>query len=701
MASPLCILIVSSEQEEVFHIVREIKSQGFSPLYQIITNKADWDVRIHEEDWDAVIVSYAWNQNCSAHDLLQDLQFKKLDIPFILIAPKDKNVECLKLMQSGAADIIDNHSLFRLTQVLERERRELIFRKEKEITQSYLERTIKEIQFQNFAVDQANIVSITDANGIITYVNEKFIQISGYSETELVGSSHRILKSDEKSKDEWESIWQIIRQGNVWKGEIQNTSKSGAFYWVETTIVPFSDEEGNIFQYIAIHHDITNRKLAEHQLTHDAFYDNLTELPNRALFLARIEQRIYEYNTGNGGYPIVISANLDNFRRINHSLGTTSGDDILKIFADRISRFCGMTAITTRLTADSFAVLVVDFLSLEEGYEFTCRLQEHLKEIIPYNGYELFLTASFGIAGFGMGGKEAEEILKNAEIAMFHTKENKVGSIYIFSQDMQDKIHYKLEIQNDMKKGIEKGEFLVYYQPILDLESNEISHWEALVRWRHPKKGMVSPVDFIPMAENSGLILPLTKFVLEESGKFIKSVGDSQGKKIVVAVNLSPQLFQHQNIFHWIVDLQHRLKISFDSLQVEITESLAMKNMEETIPILESLKDIGVKIALDDFGTGYSSLSYLEKLPLSIVKIDKSFLNNVTVGSKEAKLLVSIIDMAHDLSLKVVAEGVEDFGQFNLLRDFHCDKIQGYLIARPLPIEEASHFLEKFTGQIL
>jgi PAS domain S-box-containing protein/diguanylate cyclase (GGDEF)-like protein len=700
MGSPLSILIVDTNQEDVFRIIREIKSHGFSPLYQVITNREEWNQSIHQEDWDAIIVSYKWNSEGSAIELLQDLQSKKLDFPFIIIAKSEDQLASVSLMNLGVADIIDATTLFRLAQVLERERRELIFRKEKSVTQTYLEKSLKEIQFRNFAVDQANIVSITDASGIITYVNEKFQQISGYSKEELIGSSHRILKSEDRTRDDWNSMWETISQGQVWKGEIKNTNKNGNKYWVETTIVPFTSDDGSIFQYIGIHHDITDRKLAEMQLTHDAFYDNLTELPNRALFLARIEQRIYEYQTKAIGYPIVISANLDNFRRINHSLGSEAGDDILRIFAERISKYCGLTATTSRLTADSFAVLLVDFLSVEEGYDFGIKLQESLKEIIPYKGYEIFLTASFGIAGFGLGGREAEEILKNAEIAMFHTKENKVGSFSQFTENMKEKIHYQLELQNDLGKAIQKGELIVFYQPILDLDTVDIGHWEALVRWRHPKKGMVSPVDFIPMAENSGLILPLTKFVLEETCIFIKETELATGKPVVVAVNLSPQVFQHQNIFHWIVDVQKRHDIAFKSLQVEITESIAMKNLDETVPILENLRDLGVKIALDDFGTGYSSLAYIEKLPLSIVKIDKSFLNNVSPGNKEAKLLVSIIHMAHDMGLKVVAEGVEELPQFNLLREYECDMIQGYLIAKPLSSQDAKSFLSKFTGKI-
>ncbi|GBF49127.1 putative two-component sensor protein [Leptospira ryugenii] len=700
MGKPLSIIIVSSDQEEAFHVVREVKAQGFSPLYQIISKKSDWDSRIHEEDWDAILVSYRWNSEVTPMSLLDDLHFHGLDIPFIILASEEDFPIALQLMQAGASDIIDSKTLFRLTQVLERERRELVFRREKEITQNYLEGSLNELQFQKYALDQANIVSITDANGIITYVNEKLVKISGFSKEELIGNSHRILKSQDKTKEEWRMMWDTISQGMTWVGEIKNTKKDGSFYFIETTIVPFRGEDGSIFQYIAISKDITDRKLAEDQLLYDAFYDVLTDLPNRALFLARVEQRIFEFNTKSIGYPILISLNIDNFKRINHSLGTEAGDFVLKAFADRISKFCGLNATISRLGADTFAILAIDFLSVEDAGLFIGKLKEHLKELIEYNGYEIFLTSSFGLAGFGLAGREAEELLRNAEIAMFHSKELGVGSTSSFNHSMKEKIQNQLEIQNDLAKGLERREFLVFYQPIYDIATKQIVHWEALVRWKHPKKGMVSPADFIPMAENSGFILPLTKFVLEESGDFIKAMELLSFKRIGVAINLSPQVFVHQNIFNWVVELKESKDIPFQSIQMEITESLAMKNMAETTPILANLQDLGVKISLDDFGTGYSSLSYLEKLPLNTVKIDKSFLNDVKKGSTQARLLVSIIHMAHDLGYKVVAEGVEEKDQFELLREFNCDMIQGYLISKPLPSQSALDFLQKFTGQI-
>ncbi|MDF3820098.1 EAL domain-containing protein [Leptospira sp. 96542] len=696
MGIPISTLIIESESDEVFRLIREIKSHGLSPLYRVVENFDHWTEVVAEEDWDVILCSGSPPHKSEIRNYLKHLDEKELDIPFVLISDEVDFKENLLFMKEGVNDLIDRKTLSRLTEVIERERRELVHRKEKNTTSNFLFESLKEIQLQKFALDQANIVSITDANGIITYVNDAFLKVSGFERKELIGNSHRILKNQDKTKEEWSKIWETIQKGNVWRGEICNTNKSGKVFWVDTTIVPFANTDKTIFQYIAIHHNITERKLAEDQLTFDAFYDNLTRLPNRALFLARIEQKIFEYNVNKSGFPILFSVNIDNFKRINHSLGNEAGDEILIIYAKRLSEIAGKDCIITRLGADNFSILKLDILTVEEALEFADRMLEKLENVISFQGYEVYLTSSCGVAAFGSAGREADLLLRNAEIAMFHAKAAKAGSSAVFNLAMQEKIKFQLEIQNDLKKALISNEIFVCYQPILDLNQNTIGHWEALVRWRHPVKGMISPMDFIPLAEDSGLIVPLTRFVLDEASKLIQKINSEEGLSITIAINLSPQVFYDQNIFHWVVDLHQTKNIPYDSIQVEITESLAMKNLSETIPILSNLMDIGVKVALDDFGTGFSSLSYLEKLPLSIVKIDKSFLNNVVEGSKEAHLLVSIINMAHDLGYSVVAEGVEEEDQLRLLKEFNCDKIQGYLFAKPLMEEEVLDFIKNF-----
>lgn len=696
MASPISVLILENDSNSVFDLVREMKANGLSPLYRVVESSANFEATVLEEDWDAIICSTRAPFQSEISFFLKFLNEKKIDIPVILLSEPEDFHKNLLYMKSGVNDIIDRKTLLRLTEVLERERRELVYRKEKNTTETFLYQSLKEIQLQKFALDQANKVSITDANGIITYVNDAFAKITGYESFELLGHNHRILKSQNKTKEEWEKIWESIHKGKVWRGEILNTKKDGSLFWVDTTIVPFIGTDGSVFQYIAIHHDITDRKLAEEQLTHDAFYDNLTGLPNRALYLARIEQKIFTYNIQKDGYPIVFCINIDNFKRINHSLGNEAGDQILIIFSERLKQFSDKDAIITRLGADNFSILLNHLLSIEEAVDYAYRLFEFLGDPIPLAGYEIYLTASCGISAFGLGGKEADVLLRNAEIAMFHAKSQKVGTVAVFNQAMQEKIHFQLEIQNDLKKALIHNEISVFFQPILDLKSNQIGHWEALVRWRHPQRGMVSPAEFIPLAEDSGLIVPITRFVLEQTANVIEEVQIKKGYPISIAVNLSPQVFYDQNIFHWIVDLHKRRGIPYSSLQVEITESLAMKNLSDTVPILSNLIDIGVKVALDDFGTGFSSLSYLEKLPLSILKIDKSFLNNVHVGSKESFLLISIINMAHDLGYSVVAEGVEELEQLELLQSYQCDEIQGYWLSKPIPFPEIIPFLDQF-----
>lgn len=699
MGSPISVLILENDSNSVFDIVREMKANGLSPLYKVVESFGSFESTVLEEDWDAILCSTRKPFHLEISLYLKFLKEKDLDIPVILISDEENFHKNLQYMKSGVNDIIDRKTLLRLAEVLERERRELVFRKEKNTTETFLYQSLKEIQLQKFALDQANIVSITDANGIITYVNDAFAKGTGFQVSELLGQNHRILKCQNKTKEEWAKIWETIHKGNVWRGEILNTKKDGTVFWVDTTIVPFIGHDGSVFQYIAIHHDITDRKLAEEQLTHDAFYDNLTGLPNRALYLARIEQKIFAYNIKQDGYPILFCINIDNFKRINHSIGNEAGDNILIIFSQRLKQFSDKDAIITRLGADNFSILLNHLLSIEEAVDYAYRLLEYVGDPIPIGGYEIYLTASCGISAFGLGGKEADVLLRNAEIAMFHAKSQKVGTVSVFNQAMQEKIHFQLEIQNDLKKALNHNEISVYYQPILDLKTNRIGHWEALVRWRHPQRGMVSPAEFIPLAEDSGLIVPITRFVLEQTANVIEEVQIKKGKQISIAVNLSPQVFFDQNIFHWIVDLHKERNIPYTSLQVEITESLAMKNLTETVPILSNLIDIGVKVALDDFGTGFSSLSYLEKLPLSILKIDKSFLNNVHVGSKESFLLISIINMAHDLGYSVVAEGVEELEQLELLKSYDCDEIQGYWLSKPIPFPEIIPFLDQFYNK--
>ncbi len=692
MGRPISCLIYHSESSIAHQIISEFKSQNYTPFYQAFSDFDSGKEEFFSEDWDILF--------CEKEILGKTaLQFiKELNIrstALVVLVEKDDPEFIKEAFLAGVQDVLSTDSFFKIPLVAERERREKMFRKDREITANFLEHSLLELQYQKFAIDQASSVSITDAQGIITYVNHSFLELTGFELDDLIGKSHRVIKSEKSRISFWKEVWDMISLGKVWKGETENRRKDGTPYWADTTIVPFFGKDGSIYQYIAIHFDITSRKLAEKQLTHDAFYDNLTELPNRALFLARIEQRISHYLKNNDGFPVVLSINIDNFKRINNSLGHAFGDRVLQTYAERLVQIFSNNGIVSHFNADHFAVLTWDFFSEEEAFLAATKALDRLRELMFFDGIEVFLTASCGIASFGMAGREGEEILRNAEIAMFHAKSDSVGTASRYNDEMREKNKHLLEVQNDLKKAIEKNEFLVFYQPLIDLNSNEVAHWEALIRWKHPRKGMISPLDFIPLAEASGLIVPITRFVLGEAALFIKEAETQTKAKTSVAVNISSEVFYHQSVLNWIVEISKMNQISLDSLQIEITESLAMKSMDETVPLLQQLKDLGVKISLDDFGTGFSSLAYLEALPLNILKIDKSFLHEVNSDLRKKKLLSTVVQMAHDLNLEVVTEGVEEKEQLELLRSIDCDLVQGYFLSKPLPKDAAIVFLKE------
>lgn len=683
--------------KSILYLGNDLNPQSLEGLsLHRLTSTNIWPKVLEEEPWNLVLVQDGF-LNKTSLDWLEEARKSSYFGPIVLLLPFKQTIRYSEYVDRGWSDVIFPDEIFRLNFIIERERVLGNQRKIRELNTHFLEHSLLELQYQKIALDQATSVSITDSNGVITSVNLKFQKNTGFGAKDLIGQTHEVLSTEKFGKSFWGEIWNEIKQGKMWKGEVHNKRKDGSLYWEDLTIVPFYGKDGTIFQYMFIHFDISDRKIAEDQLIHDAFHDSLSGLPNRALLLARIEQKIADFVKNKSGRPVLISMNLDNFKRINNSLGYEFGDKVLIQFAKRLQEFFGKDTVVSHLTADHFAVLNTAFLDEDEAFRFTIQVQEKLKETTIGKDYELFLTSSSGIASYGLGGNDGEEMLRNAEIAMFQSKAEGIGLTTRYSHEMKEKIRHQLEVQNDLKKGINRGEFLVFLQPIYSLGEKKISHWEALIRWRHPKKGMVSPLDFIPLAESSGLILPLTRFVMDQAAKFISMNGIGAG----VAINLSSTVFRDLNVLQCLKEVANTHKIPISLLQIEITESIAIQNFEATLPQLNDLRELGIKVSLDDFGTGFSSLSYLQELPLDILKIDKSFLEEIDTTTKKKDLLRSIITMAHDLNLEVVTEGVEDIHQFELLNNLGCDLVQGYFLSKPLPMEEAVKFdVSKFLNLV-
>jgi len=453
-------------------------------------------------------------------------------------------------------------------------------------------------------------------------------------------------------------------------------------------------------------------KRAEDRILRMAYYDNLTNLPNRALFHDRLQQALahaerYEVNAA------LLFIDLDDFKRINDTLAHRVGDMLLQGVAERLSRYIrtsdtiarqkelGVSNTVARLGGDEFTVFLTEINSLENVAKVAQRILKILAQPFQLEGHEVFVSGSVGIAIFPNDGSDMDTLLKNADIAMYHAKEQGKNNFQFYKQSMNAAAFEKLHIENSMRKGIERGEFLIYYQPRMNIHSGEIVALEALLRWNHPEKGLLLPADFIPVAEESGLIIPLGEWILQHvCGQIIQWRENAFFPRIAVSLNISGRQFRQENLVHSMERILVEYSLEPHCLELELTESVMMDDAELTAAMLKRLKQKGFMLSMDDFGTGYSSFNYLKQFPLDIIKIDGSFIQDITKRPEDASIVQAMIAMSRSLDLTVVAEGVETERQMAFLREHGCDEMQGYLLSPPAPPEDVLAFLKKYEFRV-
>ncbi|MGH8633524.1 MAG: putative bifunctional diguanylate cyclase/phosphodiesterase, partial [Burkholderiales bacterium] len=455
---------------------------------------------------------------------------------------------------------------------------------------------------------------------------------------------------------------------------------------------PIFDEQGCFQGYRGTGRDITEQKRAEEQIRHMAHYDALTELPNRMLLHDRIGQAIAQSQRDQEVLAILF-IDLDRFKTVNDSLGHAVGDHLLKTVAGLLESCTRGSDTIARIGGDEFVVLLGGLKEPEDARHVAQKVLDALAEPVVVDGHELRITPSVGICAYPHDGEDVETLMRNADTAMYYAKQMGRNNYQFFTQAMNDAAQQRLVIENDLRHAVERNEFLLHYQPQLDLKSGAIIGFEALVRWRHPQRGMVPPSDFIAAAEESGLIGPLGEWVLRQACTEARAWRDAGHPELQVSVNCSAQQFQREGFVETVDLILSGTGLPASCLELEITESVIVQRSEEVIARLAALDTMGVRISIDDFGTGYSSLSYLKRFAIHQLKIDQSFVRDISSDPDDAAIVSAIIAISHSLGLKVVAEGVETAEQLAFLRSLGCDGAQGYYFSRPVPADEFARLL--------
>ena len=500
-------------------------------------------------------------------------------------------------------------------------------------------------------------------------------------------------------------IASVLSSGAPTQGE-DHFESNGSHFFYETRMVPYTEDCVLVMQ-----RDVSEKKRADAKVRRLAFFDTLTGLPNRQSFLIQVSEAIREAKDSDTRLSILYF-DLDNFKRINDSLGHTTGDVLLRGIAkrleqcvrrdDAVARFgkSNSNMQVARLGGDEFTVLLRDLQSGEEAAAIAERILKVLREPLQFEGQQFVITPSVGIATYPEDGDDIDTLVKSADMAMYSAKAQGRNCISTFSGTMSVRSLEKLDLEDSLRKAIANEELDLHYQPKLDIRTRRVTGVEALVRWSHPERGPVSPAKFIPVAEESGLILDLSRWVLEEACRLLESWAGTDLDDMRVAINLSGKLFREQTVDTDIIEAVNRHGFERDRLELELTEGTLMSDVEATVQTLTRLKDIGMKIAVDDFGTGYSSLSYLKKFPIDALKIDRAFVSEIDTGGNDRSICAAIIALAQSLDLKVIAEGVETQEQLQHLRFLGCDEIQGFFFAKPMPGDRVTAFLTQYLKKV-
>ncbi|MBS0372222.1 MAG: EAL domain-containing protein [Proteobacteria bacterium] len=535
-------------------------------------------------------------------------------------------------------------------------------------------------------------IIVTDAQNRIVATNQAFTKLTGYPQEEVVGQNPRVLSAGNTPPEIYKEMWDSLNDSGAWQGELWDRRKNGEPYpkWLSISLV--RDENGQVQNYIGNFIDISELKASEERIRHLAHHDTLTNLPNRFSLNEKLEQAI-GFCHRNDMQMALMLIDLDRFKAINDTLGHHVGDELLIQVANRLSNTVRKSDIVARLGGDEFVVVLPDVDTPADAAYVADKIVAAISAPYLINGQEQRTSPSIGICMYPDDALEIGDLLKDADVAMYYAKAKGRGNYQFFTEGMNAATAQRLALESELRIGLEREQFVLYYQPQVDLRSGLIVGVEALVRWQHPTRGLVPPSEFIPVAEEAGIIDALGDWVLQEACRQLRDWRDKGLGTIRMSINLSTGQFLDKTLPRRIHDLLEHHGLPAELLDLEVTESVSMASPDETIEVMKALTESGLTLSIDDFGTGYSSLAYLKLFPIRTLKIDRSFVKDIETDPSDADICDVTVLLAHKMGLEVIAEGVETEAQLKFLLSIGCEKIQGYLISQPLPADQAEAFL--------
>lgn len=542
-------------------------------------------------------------------------------------------------------------------------------------------------------------IIILDEQGRIEYVNQKFCKSTSFKHHELIGKDIDALKPRAELNTPNNSLIGRHCLSNTWEGEVLCASKDQSAFWCALSVSAVQDKDKNVTNYVMSAIDISALKAANQQMETLALFDSLTGLANRRLFTDRLNVSIRNAQRHQKSLALFF-LDLDQFKRINDTLGHQAGDELLLIVAERLKGCVREEDTVARLGGDEFTILLSDISDLDKIANIAEHVLEALKKPIRLGKHEIIVSTSIGITVAPDDCADVDTLMKNADLALYMAKDNGRDCYHFFTEDLNIRANKLMQTEHELRHAIENDEFYLNYQPQINLRTGEIASVEALIRWRHPIKGDIPPGEFISVAEETGLIVKIGEWVMRNACKEIQSLYEMTGKKLRVAVNLSTRQFNDLNLVDVVASAIAESRLSPEYLELEVTESMLMDDMETVVDQLNRIKSTGSTITIDDFGSGYSSLSYLRSLPVDILKIDQEFVRDIPDDLSAMEIASAVVAVAHKLGLKVVAEGVENIDQRDFLVINRCDYAQGYFFSRPLNYQDLHDFFIEENEQV-